>query len=456
MKKTSIKTIILIALIVSLVFAFIPNANAATERNANPSNFTEVLTDAEEGDTIILEAGTYDIGTITINKAITLKGANQETTKINGSIKVEADLKLQGVTVSTITDEVILVNKTVNLEVSDCVLEYKGYTETNYGPWTAGICLQKENSDGSTVKVTNTDIYTKYGVWVYSQENNVTIENCNITGWAPVDISNGGSEKVNLAKNNTVTISNSTLTGIGLYNGNSNAYGTIVIGGQDGLELNIIGSTVTNKIKSDNVQDLIQFGDAYLPSKNVTITIESSELVNTDTTNGSSVINMSTPEIADTTNYNQIIVSADTKMTAENGKIYAPVSGYVILTLSTIEGDISISVPEGFTFTKDDLAPGEVEGYTFEGYFIDKDYNTPFDYSALTKDTVLYAKFIENKQDPDDNKPDENEEQQPTVEENKDEEIENPKTMDNVLNYIMIGVVGIIILAGVIVYIKKK
>lgn len=41
------------------------------------------------------------------------------------------------------------------------------------------------------------------------------------------------------------------------------------------MELLVTGTTVQNSIKSDNTQDLILYGDAYLPSKNVGVGIES-------------------------------------------------------------------------------------------------------------------------------------------------------------------------------------
>lgn len=441
---------IIIMTLLCLLCLLAVNANAA-EVQATPDNFTEVVASAEENDTIVLAEGTYNIGNLTLEKALTLQGAGKDATILEGTITTNANLTLQNLEITAEAASIITVNAPVTVNVENSAITDKGLTTGN----TAGIHLKKGNADGATLNVTNSEIFALYGIWVNGANNTVNVTGSEVTGWAALDITYGSSAD-SLAKGNTVTVTNSTLTGNGVHSGATNEYSNIVIGAQDGLALNITGSTLTNAINSDNAEDLIAFGDAYLTSKNVMITIESSKLINTDTTNGSAIFDVAL-ENSNPTNSNMIAISADTTIETANGVVYNDVEGYITLVLSTIEGDVVITLPEGTVLTEDVLKPGEVEGYTFEGYFTDKDYLTPFDYSALNEDTTLYAKFVPiETEEP--TEPTEPSEEEPTTNEvtdepKVDEEIENPQTGDNLIAYVTIAVAAIAVLGVVI---KKK
>ena len=443
---------IIIMTLLCLLCLLAVNANAA-EVQATPDNFTEVVASAEENDTIVLAEGTYNIGNLTLEKALTLQGAGKDATILEGTITTNANLTLQNLEITAEAASIITVNAPVTVNVENSAITDKGLTTGN----TAGIHLKKGNADGATLNVTNSEIFALYGIWVNGANNTVNVTGSEVTGWAALDITYGSSAD-SLAKGNTVTVTNSTLTGNGVHSGPTNEYSNIVIGAQDGLKLNISGSTLTNTINSDNPEDLIAFGDAYLTSKNVMITIENSELINTDTTNGSAVFDVAL-ENSNPENSNMIAISADTTIETANGVVYNDVEGYITLVLSTIEGDVAITLPEGTVLTEDVLKPGEVEGYTFEGYFTDENYTTPFDYSALNEDTTLYAKFVPvSTEEPTEPETPTDPSEEPTTNEvtdetNNEENIENPQTGDNLIAYIATAVAAIAVLGVVI---KKK
>ncbi len=443
---------IIIMTILCLLCLLAVNANAA-EVQATPENFTEVVASAEENDTIVLAEGTYNIGNLTLEKALTLQGAGKDATILEGTITTNANLTLQNLEITAEAASIITVNAPVTVNVENSAITDKGLTTGN----TAGIHLKKGNADGATLNVTNSEIFALYGIWVNGANNTVNVTGSEVTGWAALDITYGSSAD-SLAKGNTVTVTNSTLTGNGVHSGPTNEYSNIVIGAQDGLKLNISGSTLTNTINSDNPEDLIAFGDAYLTSKNVMITIENSELINTDTKNGSAVFDVAL-ENSNPENSNMIAISVDTTIETANGVVYNDVEGYITLVLSTIEGDVAITLPEGTVLTEDVLKPGEVEGYTFEGYFTDENYTTPFDYSALNEDTTLYAKFVPvSTEEPTEPETPTDPSEEPTTNEvtdetNTEENIENPQTGDNLIAYIATAVAAIAVLGVVI---KKK
>ncbi|MFR2586111.1 MAG: InlB B-repeat-containing protein [Bacilli bacterium] len=402
---------------------------------------TEAINAASSGDVIKLPDGTY-AGDITIDKAITLKGSSKDGTVIKGQINVSSgnkDVNIDSLTISNkgMDTAGIKVTGKSKITVKNAVIEYTGYTDSNYGnsDFFTGIWLTK-TADSSTLTVKNTDIYAKYGIWVYGQGNSVTVQNSKITGWAPMDISNGSSATT-LATNNTVNISGSTLTGVATLTGDTNGYATIVIGGQDGLELNIANSTIQNKFMAVNVQDLITYGDAYLPSENVIVGIEGSKLINNDTTNNSAIYTFGKKEAADPVNGNFLFL-ADTKMTSTNGKTIEVPSDYVTVTLIAQNEEAVFTVEKGSVFTDKPEDPN-IEGYTFGGWYTDDTYTNEFDFTKeINQNTKIYAKFQANK----------------TGEVVKPSDVKNPETNDNIILYVIVSLLGA--LAIVVSYKKFK
>lgn len=399
-----------VPLLIGLMFA--PNIINAAEINVD-GDIQTAVDSASAGDTLILEATTYNED-VNVNKALIIKGAGKDSTTINGHFTITADATISdltilddGTTQVSGTGYGILVNAKSTVNVENALIKYSKYTDSNYGnsEYFTGIWLAK-TADGSTLNVDNVEMYAKYGIWVYGQSNDVTVSNSNITGWAPLDISNGSSAQT-LASNNKVVVNNSTLTGVATVTGDSNKYGTIVIGGQDGLDLEINGSTVQNKFSAANVQDLILYGMAYRDSKNVNITINDSKLINNDTDGESAVVNFGTDASQDPSSNNNLTMN-NTEVTAANGIEFTTSNNYVTVTV-VIGDEEQISIIEKDTlFTKP--ADPKVEGFTFNGWYTTADYDEEFNFEeTISTDTTIYAELIENQDTNDNNNASDNE-----------------------------------------------
>lgn len=413
------------------------------------STLQEAIDNAVSSDTIVLEKGTY-IGDVTIDKGVSLKikGAGKGESIIQGQINIDNKQALTSISDLIISNKGsdaagIKVTGRSNIALSNSVIQYDGYTESDYGnnDYFTGIWLTK-SADESVVAVLNgSEIYAKYGIWVNGQGNDVSVKGSTITGWSPLDISNGTSA-TSLASDNKVSVENSTLMGVATLTGNGNEYGTIVIGGQSGLELTIEDSTVTNKFVVKNTQDLILFGDAYLPSEDVTIEISNSKLINNDTDGESAVVNYSTED--NTLGGNVLAIDSATQITSANQKNVEIVGDNVLLTLSTIEGDAIIAIPRGMAITDDILSiDEEIDGYDFGGWYTDSSYKNKFvSGTTIEQDTTLYAKFTKK------------ENSVSNVDSNKDivtptQTAKNPKTGDINLMMIIITILSGIVGLGV-------
>ena len=284
-------------------FVCIAGVNADTINVNSGDDLASKVATANSGDTLVIANGTYN-GDITITKDITLKGASKDGVIINGTVIVNTsnvDVTLDSLTIndsSTLID--IKAKSTVN--VNNATVAYTGYngtyntnsadgiwvertangTELNISTYNTnsadGIWVER-TANGTELNITNSDVAAKYAVWVSGADNNISITGSTLTGYAALDISNGVSQKPNQVEGNIVNVSDSTLTGYNTYSGSSDNYGTIVIGGQKGLKLNIDNSVVTNLV-TNVVEDLIVISSSYSVSENVEINITNSELIN--------------------------------------------------------------------------------------------------------------------------------------------------------------------------------
>lgn len=384
---------------------FIPGVNAATIDVTNGDDLNAKIASASAGDVIAIANGTYS-GDVTLDKNITLKGASKDGVVINGSVVVtgtNAKVVLDTMTIMN-SGTIIDVKAKSDVTVKNAVVTYTGFNGTYTSNDSDGIWLQK-TANGSKLTVDSSDIYAKYAVWVYGENNNVSINNSNVTGWAALDISNG-SKSTTQAFNNVVSVNGSTLKGINTYAGPTNDYGVIVIGGQNGLELSIDNSTVTNGFTVDNVQDLILFGDAYVTSEDAFITVANSKLVNTASEgNSSAVYNIGTAKNA-SVNASNYFIAENTVITANNGIVYSTVAGTINITLNinaAAEEFLTITVPKGTAFSDvaeltamiKMLEAGEYDGYTYDGLYLDEDFTVAFDQNvALDADTNIYVKLV--------------------------------------------------------------
>ncbi len=397
---------VFLAVFVASLF-FIPGVSAATINVFNGDDLSAKVASANAGDVVSIDNGTYN-GDITIDKNITLKGASKDGVKVNGSIIISGVGAKATIDSMTIMDAgtIIDIKAKSEVEIMNAVIAYEGFNGTYASNNADGIWLEK-TANGTILAVENCDIYAKYAIWVYGEENEISIESSNITGWAALDISNGASAKPSntQAYGNLINVYASTLKGVATYAGDTNDYGTIVIGGQNELLLNIIDSTVTNGFAVDNIQDLILMGDSYSSSKDVMICVYNSKLVNTAANgNGSAVYNVGMAENASIDMPNRFITE-DTVITAKNGIIYNDVAGAINITLgidSESDEDLTVVVPKGTAFSDvtqltelvDMLEAGAYDGYIYGGLYLDKSFTRELDVNAaLEEDTYIYVKL---------------------------------------------------------------
>lgn len=422
------------------------NVSAAEINVANTDDLSQKLAESVAGDTLILADGTYTTD-LTIDKNITIKGTSVDGTIINGSVV----LNTEGIEVTldtlTITDSatIIDVKATSTLNVNNAKVIYAGYDGTFAKNSSDGIWLEK-TANGSTVNVVGSTIVAKYAIWVYGEENNVSIDNSTINGWAAIDITNGNNSDTT-AKNNSVTVNNSDIIGTNVYNGQSDAYGVIVVGGQSNLTLEITESTVKNEFTvGNNSLDVILFSGAYQTSEETEISIVNSELINNDTTTNSAVISYDTEEIQNGAN---IVTLYETTVTSENDLVYDMTGDYITFTVDLLGVQSSTPLPNNSVIPENALDPGNIEGYTFEGWYLDADFTIPFDPSvALDADTTIYAKLTEIVEEPTDPVEEPTEPSEPVI--------ENPSTLDNISVFMILGAISVIGLTVATVVLKKK
>lgn len=413
---------------------------------ANTDDLAQKLADAAAGDTLILADGTYSTD-LTVDKDITIKGTSTDGTIINGSVI----LNTEGIEVTldtlTVTDSatIIDVKATSTLNVNNAKVIYAGYNGTFAANNSDGIWLEK-TANGSTVNVVGSTVVAKYAIWVYGEENKVSIDDSTINGWAAIDISNGNSSDTT-AKNNSVTVNNSDIIGTNVYNGPTDAYGVIVVGGQSNLTLEITESTVKNEFTvGNNSLDVILFSGAYQTSEETEISIVNSELINNDTTTNSAVISYDTEEIQNGAN---IVTLYETTVTSENDLVYDMTGDYITFTVDLLGVQSSTPLPNNSVIPENALDPGNIEGYTFEGWYLDADFTIPFDPSvALDADTTIYAKLTEIVEEPTDPVEEPTEPSEPVI--------ENPSTLDNISVFMILGAISVIGLTVATVVLKKK
>ena len=443
MKKAKLLVLSIMCLGLLLVPQLV-NAKEITVENTD--KIQDIINDeaTEAGDVLLLQDGTYQ-GDLTINKDLTLKGSDPTKVIIEGGVTISGNVTLENVTVEAAQEQLVDIagkeNGTVN--ITNCNIRYKDYVENeDYGKayWTYGIRLNK-TANGTTLNVTNSKIDAQYAIWVHGEKNNVTIDQSEVTGWAALDISNGSSAK-ETANDNVVSVTNSKLIGISYQAVNpTNGYGTIVIGGQTGLELLIQDSEVSNAITTANPLNLIMFGDAYLASSKVTIAIDNSKLINNDKSGNSYVYNYGTEEMASPVSENMIMTTPTTTITAEEGTINAEVAGYINLTLTTFDGSAIMKVPTGLVMPQPE--DPNVDGYTFDGWYQDADYKTVFDFTQpLNQDTTIYAKYTKIEETPT---------PEPTPGQGEEE---NPSTSD--INMPVLLSIGGLSLVGFVITVKKR
>ena len=420
-------------------FLFLGTVNAKTVNVASTDDLSAKIGEAEEGDTLVLEDGTYT-GNITIDKALTIEGTSKEDTIIVGQITVTDNFDMKNVTVIgeyvndtyqnvvTITKPELVVNfDNVNLNVKDYV------ADKDYKTRVSGIRVDAD-ANGTKLTVTNSNINATYGIYVKSEKNTIKIESSIVSGWAALDITT--SEGV-LQNNNKVTVKNTTLYGTSYVpKADDNNYGVVVIGSQKDLSLTITDSTIKNNIVTENRIDLIYFGDYYEDSETSIITLNNVKLENNDTNGESTKVNFGTEgnalggQIFIFDEKTNLDMTTDADMAGSTSHVF---------NLSSIDGVASIIVPDGFVVTADALEVGTVEGYEFKGWYTDAEYKNEFlAGTEITEDTTIYAYFVE-------------------IVEDTTPEVNNPQTGDNILIFFLVGLISLIgFVSGSVYFLKHQ
>ena len=426
MKKKYLGVLLGFALLFSL------NAKVSATTVAEGEKISDKLAEAEDN---IIEVEANEItDNITVNKTMTIKGNGH--TVLTGTITVEGDvtLTLEDITVMSLDGSARIINLTdgADLTVKNSEIYYKDKNAEDFGSDSVGIYT----SGNSTITLDSTTIYAKYGIWAKGANNEITIENdSDINGYAALDVSNRTSGDV--VKGNKVTIKDSTLTGHNIYPPEYGSYGTIVIGSQEGLELSIVGSTITNSVTKDSKEDLILISESYKASTDSRIEIVNSTLTNTD---DSSVIYNLGP--ADVVSSN--IVAQEN--TTTEGEVYPTDGESIYVTIVTEDGDVVVvfekdNINESLKAFLDEMSKIIEEDFVFEGYFADEKYANSFDTEEeITENIKIYMKVSLKK-----------------VENNTtSEETEVPNTFDGITSYVVIAIISAIMVFSFGYVLKKK
>lgn len=341
------------------------------------SSTIEIL---EEKDTLILEDKVYK-GNFKIDKELTIKGSNK--TVIEGSLIISSNVNLENLQIKTPSNNSYGINviKKSNINIDNVSITYDSLKENDYGfkDYYSAIVLTK-SANFSTLNIINSNINAAYGIWINGSGNNLTINKTNFTSNIALDITNGSSAK-ELAVNNSIVVENSKLQGV-----STNTQASVInIGGQDNLTLNILNSTIENKLINDNIIDLIVYPPKYLPSKNVDIKLENSKLFNTAVKNQSAVINYNNTEVQELSSNNKLEM-INNSIKTENNNIILTTKDYIFLKI--VKGNTAkiYTMKKNTKFDKNLISKEEIENI-----FLDKSYTNLFDINTDIKDnTTIY------------------------------------------------------------------
>mgnify|MGYP000755218605 FL=1 len=142
------KSILSLALAVIMVMALLTIGAFAEEKTVSDvDGLKEALATADDGDTIAITAGTYDIGSISLSKCVSLKGAGAGATKLVGTIqyKFTEPQMNKTISISDLTLEAgassvqgiqfcasgVLASKSIlNIDISNCAFDGWQYALT--------------------------------------------------------------------------------------------------------------------------------------------------------------------------------------------------------------------------------------------------------------------------------------------------------------------------------------
>ena len=416
MKKIKLGVFAFLSLLLALTFTNVK----ALDLNSGDSIATK-LGELGDGDsTLNLAAGTYTED-ITIDKDVKIIGAEEGGSIIEGTITVAAGKKLtiRGVTIKSTDGEatIVTVEDGATLDISDSEIYFNDKSNVDFGDSTVGILA----NGNTTIDVTGTTINAKYGIWVKGSNNTLRVTGSDIHGYSAIDVSNG---KV-AARENSVTVKSSTLTGHNIYPANAdNDYGTVVFGDQTESSLVIEENSIVTNATSNNKEDLILIGSEYTKSTSNTFIISNSTL---DNTNANSVVF----NLGEDTEASNTIMSTGNTI---KGDVYPASEEILYVTLVLDDGSESGDVT--FTIPKENANESMLEdNIKIEGYYKDDEYKEAFNLEeVLEENATIYVKASEVKADT----------------------VDAPNTLDNIGLYIGLGVVSLAALISVLVVVSRK
>jgi uncharacterized repeat protein (TIGR01451 family) len=256
--------------------------------------------DTQNGDTILVEAGTYLINTpITVDKSLTIIGTDQSNTIINA----------QGLcSIFNIPTGVIVTLEYLTLQngytFSNGIAYYSGAI-TNDGTLTVNNCTFNHNIA--------TGPYGGVGGAIYNEESStLNVNNSTFTNNNASSTSNYGSDGGAIANTGTSTITSSTFTDNTANNGEGGAiynYGFL---------------TITNNIFTDN--NATYGGGAIANEESSTLNVDYSTFTNNTGTYGvgaiyngeSSTLNVNNSTFTNNTGYSGGAIENDGNLTVDN------------------------------------------------------------------------------------------------------------------------------------------
>ena len=194
----------------------------------------------EEEDKVIFPEGEYTLPmTLPLDKSITLHGAGQSQTIVNGHISVNSpsggsvaltvsDMTLKGTDNSSAHGLIGMIGTGKDIvKLTNCKLDGGAVTAQ-----TAAVGVRME-SVGAELSLTNTDIDVNYyGIGLRNKEQVLDITGGTFTAWGAIMTSAGSMSPSDgtLANTNTrITAKDATFISRTLLNGKSNSYGAVIL-----------------------------------------------------------------------------------------------------------------------------------------------------------------------------------------------------------------------------------
>ena len=194
----------------------------------------------EEEDKVIFPEGEYTLPmTLPLDKSITLQGAGQSQTIVNGHISVNSpsggsvaltvsDMTLKGTDNSSAHGLIGMIGTGKDIvKLTNCKLDGGAVTAQ-----TAAVGVRME-SVGAELSLTNTDIDVNYyGIGLRNKEQVLDITGGTFTAWGAIMTSAGSMSPSDgtLANTNTrITAKDATFISRTLLNGKSNSYGAVIL-----------------------------------------------------------------------------------------------------------------------------------------------------------------------------------------------------------------------------------